>query len=59
MFSQILEEQNRRAPGTYIVNYTYVIKFTKITSNSKQRECRIENTETTERRSSSFPKEQI
>ena len=36
-FHKSVWEPNHRAPGTYTVNHAYVIKFIKMTSNSKDR----------------------
>ena len=36
-FHKSVWEPNHRAPGTYAVNHAYVIKFIKMTSNSKDR----------------------
>ena len=58
MFSQINLKKNHRAPGTYTVNHTNVIKFIKMTLTSKHRAVR-KNRKHRKTKHSRFPKQQI
>ena len=66
MFSQInlkktnkkTNKQTHRAPGTYTVNHTCVIKFIKMTLNSKHSADR-KHRKHRKTKQSRFPKEQI
>ena len=58
MFHKSIIEKNHRAPGTYTLNHTYVIKFIKMTLNQKHRADR-KNRKLRKTKQNSFPKEHI